>query len=583
MTAPGGGGARTLLRILWTRLPHRTAAALALTAAVTATEGVGVLLLLPLLKLVGVAQSGGAGWVERSTEALLAAAGIPAALGPVLALYAAVLTTQALVTRGQSIAVQRLASGTALHLRERLHAAIVRAEWLAVARTRSAELTHLLSAEVDRVAYAAQSLVSLTTGACVAAVYFVLAFQLAPAPTTLALGCAFVLLLLLRAPTRTSRRAGTAYGDAAGGLYTALGEHLGGLKTARSHGAEDRHAAGFHAIAVRLGEAEVAAIRSYADARSAFLAGSAVLLAATVYAGVEVFHLAPATLLLLLFIFGRVLPRVSAMQQQWQQIVHALPAVERVEAAASSFEAAAESRSARARPAPRLEEAVRLEDVTFLYAGDGGGGVRGVNLEVRAGEVTCLVGPSGAGKTTVVDLLVGLLWPQSGAVRVDGTVLEPEMLASWRARIGYVGQETVLLDGTVLDNLLWARPDASEAEVQAALAAAAADFVFALPMGVHTPVGERGVRLSGGERQRIALARALVRRPRLLILDEATSALDAENERRIVETVRALGGSMAVLVVSHRPALPEGASAIYRIQNGRVAAVRRAVEPAGVA
>jgi ATP-binding cassette subfamily C protein len=166
---------------------------------------------------------------------------------------------------------------------------------------------------------------------------------------------------------------------------------------------------------------------------------------------------------------------------------------------------------------------------------------------------------------------MGLVWPREGGIQVDGRALDEGWLRAWRAGIGYVAQDTLLFNDTVLANLRWARPDASEAEVWDALRLAAAeDFVRALPHGLATEVGDRGVRLSGGERQRLALARALLRHPSLLILDEATSALDAENERRIREAIQALHGSMTILMITHRLASVRDADVVHVLERGRL-------------
>jgi ATP-binding cassette, subfamily C, bacterial len=571
VSIPWTGGTRTLVRFLWRRLRPQTALALGLTVAAAATEGVGVLLLLPLLHHLGVTGSGAAGGrMERAADEMLATVGLPGTLGTVLALYVVVLATQALLTRAQTVNLRRLNSTFALHQRERLHTAVLRADWLFLTRRRTSEFTHLLSSEVDRAAYAAQVLLTLLSGVAAGAVYVAIAFNVSAGATTLTLTAGALLLIVLRRAVRASRRAGEAYSTAAGGLYRSLAEHLSALKTARSYGAEERHTASFRQVAGALSESEVASARSYADARAGFMIGSAMLLAGVVYAGSEVFGLGVASLLLLIFIFARLLPRFSGLQHQAQEILHALPAVERLEETVELLEAHAETVGGSA-PSPPLAKAVRLEGVTFTYGGDReGAGVHEMELEIPAGSVTALVGPSGAGKSTVADLVLGLLRPQAGRLTVDGVPLEPPMFQSWRARIGYVSQDTHLLDGTILDNLLWARPDATERGVCDALARASADFVHSLPEGLSTPVGERGIRLSGGERQRLALARALLREPALLVLDEATSALDSASEQRIVEAVRALRGRVAVLVISHRAALAQIADHVYSMESGRV-------------
>src|SRR5690606_38977597 len=157
-----------------------------------------------------------------------------------------------------------------------------------------------------------------------------------------------------------------------------------------------------------------------------------------------------------------------------------------------------------------------------------------LSLEIPAGAMTVLIGPSGAGKTTVIDLVIGLIRPQSGSIRVDGLDLTGIDLRAWRRLIGYVPQDTVLLHDSILHNVTLGDPALTTADAEQALRAAGIwDFVAALPEGLYTQVGERGGKLSGGQRQRVAIARALVNEPRLLILDEATSALDPTSEQEI--------------------------------------------------
>ena len=187
--------------------------------------------------------------------------------------------------------------------------------------------------------------------------------------------------------------------------------------------------------------------------------------------------------------------------------------------------------------------------------------------------MTAIAGPSGAGKSTLADVLLGLLAPGEGKVCVDGVPLTGPNLHRWRRSVACVPQEPYLFHDTIRANLRWAEPRATEAEMWQALRLAAADgFVAALPDGLDTVTGDRGGRLSGGERQRIALARALMRRPALLVLDEVTGQLDAENERRILEALESLRGHTTVVAIAHRPALLEAADGIVRLESGQVAA-----------
>jgi ATP-binding cassette subfamily C protein len=176
------------------------------------------------------------------------------------------------------------------------------------------------------------------------------------------------------------------------------------------------------------------------------------------------------------------------------------------------------------------------------------------------------------GKSTITDIAMGLIVPNSGSVTLDGTLLTAATATAWRTQIGYVAQETTLFHLSIRDNLLWACPGADEAAMFDALRLAAAeDFVRALPKGLDTVIGDRGAMLSQGERQRIALARALVRRPALLVLDEATNSLDYDNEARVLGAIEALRGNLTILLVAHRLSAIRYADLIYVIEAGQVA------------
>jgi ATP-binding cassette subfamily C protein len=217
---------------------------------------------------------------------------------------------------------------------------------------------------------------------------------------------------------------------------------------------------------------------------------------------------------------------------------------------------------------------IELRGLSFAYGGNGKPtALSAIDLVIADGKTTAIVGSSGAGKTTLADLLLGLIRPQDGAVLVGGVALDPAHLQSWRSQIGYVAQDTYLFNDSVRANLSWAKPDATLEEMEESLRQAAADeFVGHLPDGIDTVIGERGVRLSGGEKQRLSLARALLRKPSLLILDEATNALDSENEQRIYDAINSLHGEMTIVVITHRLTTIRAADLIHVLDRGRLVA-----------
>jgi ABC-type multidrug transport system fused ATPase/permease subunit len=217
-----------------------------------------------------------------------------------------------------------------------------------------------------------------------------------------------------------------------------------------------------------------------------------------------------------------------------------------------------------------LKEEIAVRNLTYAYGGNRPS-LEDVSLVIRKGQVAAIVGESGSGKSTLLDIIVGLLTPGGGEVLVDGVPLQEYERGTWRERIGLVVQKPVLFDLTIRENLVWSNPEASEDDLWEACRLAGADgFVRELPRQLDTEVGENGIKISGGQAQRLALARALVRRPDLLILDEATSALDLETERDIIDRVYALRARMTVLVVTHRPSTIRDADVVYVLERGRV-------------
>jgi ATP-binding cassette subfamily B protein len=217
---------------------------------------------------------------------------------------------------------------------------------------------------------------------------------------------------------------------------------------------------------------------------------------------------------------------------------------------------------------------VAFENVRFLYPSRRDRpALDGVSFAVEKGETVAIVGPSGAGKTTLFQLLLRFYDPEAGGIRLDGVDLRQADPAAARARIGLVPQEPVIFSGTMRENIRYGRPGAGDAEVEAAAEAAyVLEFARQLPLGLDTELGERGVRLSGGQRQRVAIARAILRDPAVLLLDEATSALDAESERRVQEALEKLMARRTTLVIAHRLATVLKADRIVVLDQGRVVA-----------
>jgi ATP-binding cassette subfamily B protein len=263
----------------------------------------------------------------------------------------------------------------------------------------------------------------------------------------------------------------------------------------------------------------------------------------------------------------------AALTEMWGEVQRGAGAMERL----AELLAATPAIAAPAVPVPlpaRVAGRVSLEDVHFRYPSrPDSAALDGVTLDVQPGQTVALVGPSGAGKSTTFQLLLRFYDPSAGRVCIDGLDLRSLAPEALRAQIGLVPQETVLFGASARENIRYGRPGASDAEIEAAARAAAADeFIRALPEGYDTFLGERGTRLSGGQRQRIAIARAILKNPPILLLDEATSSLDAESERLVQEALDPLMRGRTTLVIAHRLATVLQADRIVVLDRGRIVA-----------
>ncbi len=283
--------------------------------------------------------------------------------------------------------------------------------------------------------------------------------------------------------------------------------------------------------------------------------------------------MSPGELVQFLFFAGMVAGAVAALSELWTELQRAAGATERLVELLNAVDTVSDPEQPVPLPAP-VRGALAFEHVTFHYESrPEAPALFDVSLSVKPGETVALVGPSGAGKSTMIQLLLRFYEPQAGRVLLDGVDLSDMARTEFRRALSLVPQDPVIFAASARDNIRFGRPDATDAEVEdAARAAAAHDFIAALPEGYDTYVGERGVMLSGGQRQRIAIARAILRDAPILLLDEATSALDAESERDVQAAVDRLAENRTTLIIAHRLATVKKADRIIVLDEGRIVA-----------
>lgn len=535
---------------------------LVLQFVVAILEGLGLVLLVPVVQALG-------GEDRFSVPGL----SVELTLVRAFSLVIAVVVLRAL---GQWWAMV-LGVGIRLATIDRLRLGLIddlyRSDWSYLAGLRRSELVQSLTTNVERAQSAVAMMLRLIVGTFVLAATAAVAVLLAPAVGGLALAAVALVLVLAARSTRGATALGKVMSDLLAGFGATLSDSLGSARVMRAHGAEQAWSDLVSAEAARVRE-----VRSNFVARSSMVASTLGVVGVLAVLGLILIGrqvgLSLAELATLLVIATRLLASGQNLLVAAQTFANDVPALEALlalqreatqhpeRAGAATDDAPRAPREGRRRAVALLE----LHDISVTYDGDSEPALRGISLEIPYRGLLTVTGPSGSGKSTLLDVILGLLRPDRGEMLVDGIGVSD--LAAWRARIGYVAQQTVLVPGSVWQNLAWSLQPGralSEEDAWAALRLACLDDVVRdLPGQLQAPLQEIAG-LSGGEQQRLAIARALVREPELLILDEATSGLDSATEAAVLANL--LDGGRAVLMVTHRTP-SESPGLVLRLESG---------------
>lgn len=536
------------------RYPWQSVAMLVALLAAGAAEGLSLGSLLPMLS---IASGAGADAPLPAREAMgfmgdwLRRADWQPTLGLLLVLIVAGITVKGVLM----LVAQAMVGNTAARFAAELRLAMLRA-------LLASRLDHFLHQPLGRLGTALTSEVQSTSGAFVnamnalafliqALIYAAVALAISWQATLTGLAAGVLVIGTTSALVRIARHAGRTHNARLRGLASRLTDVLLSVRPMKAMAQESLADALLVAENRRLQRAQRRQVLSAAALTAAQEELFALVIALGMYLAIARLGMPFTTGLVLVLTLGRMLAQLGKVQKEYQKVAIAEGAY--LALAATIDEARAAAEPPRGTREPALREGIRLEGVHFAW------GERvvfaGVDLDIRAGSFTTLMGPSGCGKSTLLDLVLGFQQPAAGHVTIDGVTLETLDVRRWRSMIGYVPQETLLLHDTVLYNVTLGDPALGAADVERALRQAGVwDVVRSLPGGLEHVVGERGGKLSGGQRQRIMIARALVRRPRLLVLDEATSSLDQDSEDAICDTLAALRGELTILAISHRPA-----------------------------
>jgi ATP-binding cassette subfamily C protein len=563
-----------LLIIFLRRYPLHSVLTLGILLFTGLLEGFGLSLLLPLLGLAAGEGSGSAGegaagvssTLGKIVNGVFGTLGITPTIGMLLIIFVVCMTLKALLELNINKRVGYMVAQVATDLRLDLIHALFVTRWEYFIRQPVGTLTYSIGGETGTSATAYLGAINMLAAVLQAIVYGTIVFLVSWKATVIALAAGIAILFTVRRFIRKSRRAGQRLVIVSQSLMTYLTDSLIMIKPLKTMARE--HLA--DAVLQKKTENLKKVIKKQVFSKHALSAAQDPLTvgftALGLYAVLVVWKMPLVNVLVMVYMLSKLLKRLQKIQSLYQQVVTA-------ESSYWSYQsklqrALEEKETTTGNRQPSLNDSIRLEQVCFAYADRWI--LKDVDFDFPANSFTAIVGPSGIGKTTLVDLVTGLLRPDKGEVFIDNIPLADVDLRYWRQIIGYVPQETMLVHDSVFINVTLGDKELNVEDVEAALRAAGAwDFVQDLPEGISTVVGERGHKLSGGQRQRIAIARALVHHPKLLILDEATTALDPENEAAVCETLRKLKGKLTILAISHQPAILGAAERAYRLKDGK--------------
>ncbi len=532
-------------------------------------EGSSLSVLLPILSLAvdSGAEASKQPEFARYVTDFLGRMGITPTIGNLLVVAVLGILLKSLLLLAAERQVGYTKARVTTDLRLRLLRAVMSSRWNYFVHQPVGRLTNSMATEAWRASIAYEFGVGILAYAIQAMIYGSVALMVSWQATLASLGAGVVILFVSHFLVKMTRKAGRRQTVLLKSLLSRMTDTLHSVKTLKAMGREGLADGVLQSETSRLNRALEKEVFSKAMLTAAQEPMFAVVIAAGMFILLQRWGMPIAEVLVLVLVLTRVLAHLGKIQKHYQKMVAAESAYWSMLQGIEEADAQREEYCGLA--APRLERDIVLDRVSFSY--EGMPILKDVDLRIPARGLTTIIGRSGSGKTTILDLIAGLQAPDTGKVLIDGVSLGDVDLHDWRRQIGYAPQDTVLLHESILNNVTLGDPELTEDDARRALVKADAwGFVDAMPQGLQTSVGERGARVSAGQRQRIMLARALAHAPRILILDEATSALDSESEAEICKTLKALSEEITIVAVSHQPALAGYSDRVYRMVDGRV-------------
>ena len=552
---------KSLLLAIWKSDRKAFLTILLWNIGVSVLSGVGIVMLIPLLNMLEIGDNRLPDWFMTLGYSLQ--------VGLLLVGYVLLVTIKTLLSRSLNIRENAFIEETGMALRKKLYTVLSGASWESLTARKDADVVNLFTSQCGQVSYGIAEVIHFLASTVSAAVQLGIALMMSLPVTALVCLMGACMLAIFMPLRKKSREYGDEMIRLSREFYSELQNQLASVKEVRAYGVEREHAALFESISTAFKTARMKYVRQSSVPGVVYSLAAAVMIALVYLVCTLGLKVETDRLVVLVYVFARLWPVFSGFQGRIQSINSCVPAYEKLIEALREMQPETDVVETD-EDFSRWRE-IRFDNVHFAYRNSDEETLRGISFSLERGEKLALLGRNGAGKTTAVNLLLGFLLPQSGAILVDGKLLEAACIRAWRTQVGYVPQDPLILNASVRENLTRFHPNATEDELIAALRKAMAwGFVSRLPDGPDTVLGDRGVRLSGGERQRIVLARVLLGHPSLIVLDEATSALDYESEMAFHDAIASFGKDAAVVLIAHHGATIAMADSAVVLEKGSV-------------
>ncbi len=559
--------------------PGRTLAMVVLQVVSGILEGISVIALVPLLEVAAAPEDGSTSAIGNAVESALRAVGLEPTMGVLVGTIVLGITLKSVFLWLAMRQVGFTVSRVTLDLRIDLVRALLRARWGYFGRQPLGSFANSIAGEAVRSAAAYREACVVLGGALQIIIYLVISALISWQVTVVALVTGLVLSRALQRLVAIGRFAGEQQTRLTRNLASSLVDALQGIKPMKAMAREELFAPLLEGEAEGVNQAQRRTVVASESLRLFQEPIVTLVLGLGLVALLSMADRSFSAIIVLAFVFYRLMTNINTLQKRYQVMAVGESAFWSMQEQIDEARAAEEHHPGTVRPSG-LREGIELRSISFSYGDLQVLDELSVTIPARA--ITALIGRSGSGKTTIVDLVTGLHRPASGEVYIDGVPLAELDLREWRNLIGYVPQDTFLFHDTVRRNVTLGDDAISDERVERALQEAGAwDFVVRDAQGIHAVIAPQASNLSGGQRQRLAIARALVRNPALIVLDEATTGLDTRTEAAILETLVSLRGRVTILAISHQPALRRIADVTIELDGGKILQTESAsLEPA---